>query len=40
MQRKENNQGRINKIETRLNYQLAYCSSPKGAVWNAIRRYR
>ncbi|MGI9550544.1 MAG: hypothetical protein ACR2MT_05050 [Aurantibacter sp.] len=40
MKIKENNQNPINKISTRLNYQLAYANSPKGAVWNAIRRYR
>lgn len=40
MKLKENNQKPINKISARLNYQSAYASSPKGVVWNAIRRHR
>ena len=39
MKTTKSNQSPINKISSRLNYQLAYASSPKGTVWNAIRRY-
>jgi len=36
MKNSKSNQGTINKISKRLNYQLAYTSSPRGSVWNAI----